>query len=60
MKTVGASPTSIKQRHKEIRKRETFNEELYFQDLSFSFLLGKSRKQAVIVSSLIFGVLHAD
>ncbi|AST97964.1 hypothetical protein BC8716_19230 [Shouchella clausii] len=24
MKTVGASPTSIKQRHKEIRKRETF------------------------------------
>ncbi|MEF2969093.1 CPBP family intramembrane glutamic endopeptidase [Paenibacillus sp. M1] len=36
-----------------------FNEELYFRGLSFSFLLGKSRKQAVIGSSLIFGVLHA-
>ncbi|MFD1270683.1 CPBP family intramembrane glutamic endopeptidase [Paenibacillus motobuensis] len=36
-----------------------FNEELYFRGLSFSFLLGKGRKQAVIGSSLIFGVLHA-
>ncbi|MNI42072.1 CAAX amino terminal protease self- immunity [compost metagenome] len=35
------------------------NEELYFRGLSFSFLLGKSRKQAVIGSSIIFGVLHA-
>ncbi|MFP4974963.1 lysostaphin resistance A-like protein [Paenibacillus sp. CN-4] len=35
-----------------------FNEELYFRGLSFSALLGKSRKQAVIGSSLIFGVLH--
>ncbi|MNN26438.1 CAAX amino terminal protease self- immunity [compost metagenome] len=35
------------------------NEELYFRGVSFSFLLGKSRKQAVIGSSIIFGVLHA-
>ena len=36
-----------------------FNEELYFRGLGFSFLLRRSRKQAVIGSSIIFGVLHA-
>ncbi|PZD95251.1 CPBP family intramembrane metalloprotease [Paenibacillus sambharensis] len=36
-----------------------FNEELYFRGLSFTYLLSKSRKQAVIGSSFIFGVLHA-
>lgn len=36
-----------------------FNEELYFRGLAFSFLLGKGRKQAVIGSAVIFGVLHA-
>ncbi|TYA11261.1 CPBP family intramembrane metalloprotease [Paenibacillus faecis] len=36
-----------------------FNEELYFRGLVFSFLTGKSRKQAVIGSAVIFGVLHA-
>jgi len=36
-----------------------FNEELYFRGLVFSFLAKKSRKQAVIGSAVIFGVLHA-
>lgn len=36
-----------------------FNEELYFRGLVFSFLTGKSRKQAVFGSAVIFGVLHA-
>ncbi|MCA1292212.1 CPBP family intramembrane metalloprotease [Paenibacillus sp. alder61] len=36
-----------------------FNEELYFRGLAFSFLAKKSRKQAVIGSAVIFGVLHA-
>ncbi|WP_059041952.1 CPBP family intramembrane glutamic endopeptidase [Paenibacillus rubinfantis] len=35
------------------------NEELYFRGLAFSFLARRSRKQAVIGSSIVFGVLHA-
>lgn len=35
------------------------NEELYFRGLAFSFLARRSRKQAVIGSAVIFGVLHA-
>lgn len=36
-----------------------FNEELYFRGLSFSFLSRIGRKQAVIGSAVVFGVLHA-
>ncbi|ECH9276465.1 CPBP family intramembrane metalloprotease [Salmonella enterica subsp. enterica] len=36
-----------------------FNEELYFRGLAFSFLSRLTRKQAVIGSSIVFGVLHA-
>jgi membrane protease YdiL (CAAX protease family) len=35
------------------------NEELYFRGLAYSFLARRSRKQAVIGSAVIFGVLHA-
>lgn len=35
-----------------------FNEEIYFRGLALKILMGKGRKQAIIFSSIIFGVLH--
>jgi len=35
-----------------------FNEEMFFRGIVFNFLLAKSRKVAIIVSSVIFGILH--
>lgn len=34
------------------------NEEIYFRGLAYSFLLGKGKKVAIVVSSIIFGILH--
>ena len=35
-----------------------FNEEIYFRGIVFNFLLVKSRKIAIVLSSVIFGILH--
>jgi membrane protease YdiL (CAAX protease family) len=35
-----------------------FNEEIYFRGLAFKFIKEKGRKNAIIWSSVIFGVLH--
>lgn len=35
-----------------------FNEEIYFRGIVYNFLLVKGRKTAIIVSSIIFGILH--
>ncbi len=35
-----------------------FNEEIYFRGIIYNFLFVKGKKTAIIVSSIIFGVLH--
>ena len=35
-----------------------FNEEIYFRGIALRFLMGKGQKKAIIVSSVIFGLLH--
>ncbi len=35
-----------------------FHEEIYFRGIIYQFLLGKGKKTAIIVSAIIFGVLH--